>query len=124
VEAGKLERALDLVDRLQLEKSYELAMTIAGNHDKLVDYIEEAKEKRFAVAYDEEEDDYDGEDDAEEYEEKQSSHFEKPVGTSPEHRTQAMRRISPDASTSLKSKRSFGQHQPGALQRNVRARAF
>jgi chromosome transmission fidelity protein 4 len=49
VEAGKLERALDLVDRLHLEKSYDLAITLADRHDKLADMIEDAKERRFAV---------------------------------------------------------------------------
>jgi hypothetical protein len=47
VEAGKLERALDLVERLHLEKSFELAMTIADNHRKLVDFIEDVKDRRF-----------------------------------------------------------------------------
>lgn len=47
VEAGKLERALDLVDRLYLEKSYDLAMVIADNHRKLVSLIDEAKDSRF-----------------------------------------------------------------------------
>jgi chromosome transmission fidelity protein 4 len=47
VEAGKLERALDLVERLHLEKSYDLAMTIADSHRKLVDRIEDAKDRRF-----------------------------------------------------------------------------
>jgi chromosome transmission fidelity protein 4 len=47
VEAGKLERALDLVERLHLEKSFELAMTIADNHRKLVDFIEGIKDRRF-----------------------------------------------------------------------------
>ena len=47
VEAGKLERALDLVERLHLEKSYDLAMTIADNHQKLVDLIEDAKDRKF-----------------------------------------------------------------------------
>lgn len=51
VEAGKLERALDLVERLHLEKSYDLAMTIADNHRKLVDRIEEAKDRRFGSDY-------------------------------------------------------------------------
>jgi hypothetical protein len=55
VEAGKMERALDLVERLHLEKSYELAMAIADSHRKLVDNIEEAKERKFPpLEYDEE----------------------------------------------------------------------
>jgi chromosome transmission fidelity protein 4 len=47
--AGKLERALDLVERLHLEKSFELAMTIADNHRKLVDLIEDVKYRRFPL---------------------------------------------------------------------------
>ena len=47
VEAGKLERALDLVERLHLEKSFEIAMTIADHHRKLVDFIEDVKDRRF-----------------------------------------------------------------------------
>jgi len=62
VEASKLERALDLVDRLNLEKSYELAMTIADRHRKLVDLIEDRKYAKFGgLALDEEEEDFDAE---------------------------------------------------------------
>lgn len=49
IEAGKLERALDLVERLHLEKSFDFAMTIAEGHRRLVDLIEDAKERKFAV---------------------------------------------------------------------------
>jgi chromosome transmission fidelity protein 4 len=49
VEAGKLERALDLVERLHLERSFDLAMTIADRHRKLVDRIENVKELKFPV---------------------------------------------------------------------------
>jgi chromosome transmission fidelity protein 4 len=49
VEAGKLERALDLVERLHLEKSFQFAMTIADGHRRLVDLIEDAKDRRFAA---------------------------------------------------------------------------
>ena len=49
VEAKKLDRALDLVDRLHLEKSYDLAMRIADHHHKLVDRIEDAKHLRFGA---------------------------------------------------------------------------
>lgn len=64
IEAGKLERALDLVERLHLEKSFDLAMTIADNHRKLVSLIEQVKERKFPdQASDDEEpgDDYDDE---------------------------------------------------------------
>lgn len=47
IEAGKLERALDLVERLYLEKSFDLAMTIADRHRRLVDLIEDAKDRKF-----------------------------------------------------------------------------
>jgi len=57
VEAGKPERALDLVDRLHNEKSYDLAMAIADSHRKLVDLIEDRKDAKFGGQYDEEEED-------------------------------------------------------------------
>lgn len=86
VEANKLERALDLVDRLHLEKSYDLAMTIADSHRKLVDRIEEARDRKFGVA--DEEEDFDG---------------ASPEETEPDFDSQ---RITPDASATRK--RSFG----------------
>ena len=55
VEAGKLERALDLVHRLHLEKSFDLAMKIGALHHKLVDLIEEAKDCRFGGQDDDDE---------------------------------------------------------------------
>jgi chromosome transmission fidelity protein 4 len=63
VEAGKLESALDLVERLHLEKSFEIAMTIADHHRKLVDFIEDVKDRRFphdSIDYTDENDDDDG----------------------------------------------------------------
>eukprot|EP00980_Cylindrotheca_fusiformis_P012374 scaffold3036_cov117-Cylindrotheca_fusiformis.AAC.13 len=45
--AGKQERAFDLVDRLHLEKSYDLAIRLAGQNRKVVDLIESAKARRF-----------------------------------------------------------------------------
>lgn len=50
VDAGKLEAALDLVDRLHLEKSYDLAIRLADRHDKLADMIEDAKDRKFGIA--------------------------------------------------------------------------
>jgi Minichromosome loss protein, Mcl1, middle region len=47
VAANKLERAVDLVHRLHLEKSFELAMTIADRHRTLVDRIEQARDHKF-----------------------------------------------------------------------------
>jgi chromosome transmission fidelity protein 4 len=47
VEAGKLERALDLVHRLHLEKSFDIAITMADrlNHRNLSDRIENVKDR-------------------------------------------------------------------------------
>jgi hypothetical protein len=47
VATTRLERALDLVYRLHLEKSFDIAMTIADSHRKLVDKIEIVKERKF-----------------------------------------------------------------------------
>ena len=57
VEAGKLERALDLVGRLHMEQSYDIASKLADSHrkHKLVDLIEEAKEERFGGGQDDDE---------------------------------------------------------------------
>jgi hypothetical protein len=52
VDASKLERAYDLVNRLHLEKSFEIAMTIANRHRTLVDMIEEAMDRRFGAPED------------------------------------------------------------------------
>jgi chromosome transmission fidelity protein 4 len=60
VDAGKLEAALDLIDRLHLETSYNLAIQLADRHHKLADMIEEAKLRRFA---DNDDDGYDDEED-------------------------------------------------------------
>ena len=48
VDANKLERALDLVHRLHLEVSYNLACQLAARHDRLVDAIERARDVKFA----------------------------------------------------------------------------
>lgn len=114
VEAGKLERALDLVDRLHLEKSYDLAMKIAENHDKLVDFIEETKESKFPP---EEVDDLNEE--QEDYEEADGSYG---ANSSPQGSSK-FQSISPESNSALKSSSKrpiFGGHQG----RNVRARAF
>ena len=55
LDAGKVERALDLVDRLHLEKSYDLAMRLADRNRKLVDLIEDAKDRKFFSEEEEEE---------------------------------------------------------------------
>jgi hypothetical protein len=58
IETGKLERALDLVHRLHFEKSFDIAMTIADKHRKLVSLIEQVKGRKFPEVVDEEEDEY------------------------------------------------------------------
>lgn len=66
VEAGKLERALDLVERLHLEKSFEIAMKIADRHRKLVDFIENVKERKFGEEYEGDYDNFESPEDTEE----------------------------------------------------------
>ena len=59
LEANKLEKAFDLVNRLHLEKSFDLALKMANQHDKLWDKIDALKEARFSEVDDDESDDYD-----------------------------------------------------------------
>mmetsp|Transcript_25278 Transcript_25278/g.62251 ORF Transcript_25278/g.62251 Transcript_25278/m.62251 type:complete len:103 (+) Transcript_25278:112-420(+) len=47
MDEGKVERALDLVDRLHLPKSYEIAARMAEHNRKVADLIEDAKYKNF-----------------------------------------------------------------------------
>mmetsp|Transcript_21562 Transcript_21562/g.31899 ORF Transcript_21562/g.31899 Transcript_21562/m.31899 type:complete len:226 (-) Transcript_21562:203-880(-) len=64
LESGKLHRALDLVNRLHLEKSYDIAVTVSDrlNFRNLSDRIELAKDRRFALSQtDDDEDDDDDE---------------------------------------------------------------
>lgn len=95
VEAGKLERALDLMERLHLERSFDVAMQIADRHRKLVDRIEQVRDRKFPPAEEEEEeeDDYD-------------------LSHSPPETTAlgpgARSHVSPDAMPGRNSKRSFG----------------
>lgn len=58
-EAGKLERSIDLVQRLHLEKSFDIAITVAERmrHDELSDKIEDIKDRRFAIDEEEEAED-------------------------------------------------------------------
>jgi hypothetical protein len=92
VEAGKLERALDLVERLHIEKSFDLAMTIANNYRKLVDLIEDAKVRKFAT--------FGGDEDEPEY-----TDAESPLDRG--DYSLSHQRISPDAEYSRSAKRSF-----------------
>ena len=56
VDAGKLESAFDLVSRLHLEKSYDIAIRLADRQYKLADMIEKAKNFKFPEDDDEEDD--------------------------------------------------------------------
>lgn len=47
MDEGKVERALDFVDRLHLPKSYEIAARMAEHNRKVADLIEDAKYKNF-----------------------------------------------------------------------------
>ena len=49
VDGGKLETAFDLISRLNLEKSYDIAIRIADREHKLADEIEKAKEFKFST---------------------------------------------------------------------------
>lgn len=120
VEAGKLERALDVLSRLNLEKSYDIAMAIADNHSTLVDQIEIAKENKFPPEDDE---DFNEEDDQEDYDEP-NDRYEN-VNSSPQgSHSPPSNNISPDSHQTWKTaKRSLGGVL-GPNGRNVRARAF
>lgn len=52
VDSNKIERAADLINRLHNEVSFDLAIQIAGRHDKLADIIEEVKFNKFSPADD------------------------------------------------------------------------
>ena len=67
VEANKLERALDLVGRLHLEKSYDIAIQLADRHHTLADLVEDAMNQKFPAEEEEGEgmeEQYDDEDEA------------------------------------------------------------
>lgn len=90
VEAAKLERALDLVERLHLERSFEVALKIASRHRKLADLIEEARDRKFPVDDADEDDEYS-------------------AGSPPEVTAlpRAYSNITPDAESGRNPKRSF-----------------
>jgi len=102
VEAGKVERSLDLVDRLHLEKSFDIAIRVADqmNHRNLSDRIEDIKDRKFAEPQEEEEaeEDYDESANSSHY----GNHF---TGESPQAHlddgTEDSRRISPDVGSRL-----------------------
>lgn len=120
VDAGKLEKALDLVYKLEHEKSYDIAMQIAERHNKLVDYIEEAKEAKFGGSYedDEEVDDHYGDMN---YEDRNSRFGNQ--SSPPKTRPESSRKISPEANASWKSKRAL--EEPRMRQeRSVKAKTY
>lgn len=97
--ANKMERAFDLVNRFNLEKTFDLAITLAERNPKLADLIEEARDKKFLSEEQQDDDgygdDFDDDDDA----------FE---GTPHTATTTSRRQISPDSSHyAISSKRSF-----------------
>jgi len=47
MDEGKVERALDLVDRLHLPKSFEIAARMAEHNRRVADFIEDAKHRYF-----------------------------------------------------------------------------
>lgn len=102
-DAGKVESALDLVDRLHLEKSFDIAITVADrlNHRNLSDRIEEKKDIRFAV-------DDPMEDDAQDkYDAPFGNYAEEDDLAGQEEDAHTGRRISPDGTSSRKPKRSM-----------------
>lgn len=109
VEAGKLERALDLVERLHLEKSFDIAITVAErmNYRTLGDKVEHVKHRRFAV---EEEDD----DDFGQTEELfPDSQVEPITEVHTPHRPS--RNISPESQIISRTKRRHEELQPGSV---------
>ena len=120
VKYGKLERAWDLVGRLHLEKSYEIAMQLADQHDKLVDLIEEAKEIKFGGPLEDGEGDeaFDDQGDYESdaYDDNKLDHRSSP----PNSRPHSSQKISPEVGLG-KSKRSLDETFGG---RNVRPKAY
>lgn len=81
-----------------MEKSYDLAITLADRHHKLADFIEEARERRFAVE-EEEEDDY------------EEDNY---PSTTRMRQLEASSQISPDVNVAAK-KRSLGGFQPNPI---------
>jgi hypothetical protein len=109
VETGKLERSLDLVERLHLEKSFEIAITIAErmNHRNLSDKIAEVRDRCFAV-YDE----YDEAEDDEEFETEvlfpDSQHCDHATETKPTPK-RSSRNISPESQIISRNKRPIDE---------------
>jgi hypothetical protein len=95
VDAENLEGALDLVDRLHLEKSFSLAIRLADHHRKLADLIDDAKDRRFVPEEEEDED----------------CPEENFPSTTFMDRLAPSRQISPDAGLAFKIKRSMGRQQ-------------
>ena len=85
VETGKLEKALDLVERLYLEKSFEIAKIVAADHGRLANMIEGVRDRRFGDSPD---------------------HFETPDYTQREE-NRNLTKISPETTCVPGSKRPF-----------------
>ena len=79
-----MERALDLVDRLNLEMSFELAMDLADHDRTLVDRIQNRKDIKFGGHFDDDDDE----------EEEEEDYYESPEDSAP---TLNRPRISPDS---------------------------
>lgn len=92
VDANKLERALDLVDRLHLEKSYDLAIRISDRHSRLADLIQDAKDLKFPSEF------QDG-----------SSEFDYKAETTPMGMPGPMVQVSPEGNNFSRSKRGVGK---------------
>ena len=102
-DAGKVESALDLVDRLHLEKSFDIAITVADrlNHRNLSDRIVDKKEARFMV--DEPMDDFAQDD----YEPTFGEFASEEDPAAEDEVMSPSRRISPDGNSSRTLKRSM-----------------
>jgi len=100
VDANKIERAADLVDRLHNEVSFDLAIQIAGRHDRLADIIEEVKFNKYSPVADEG-------DGLPPDEDRDTDSFE--TDSLKQGETRSSRNVSPDAGFGGKSKRERQQ---------------
>ena len=111
VDSSKLERALDLVDRLHLEVSYNLAIQIADRHDKLADLIEEARDRKYRAA-DSEDKGLDDIDDDEIRSDEEDNQHSPEATISFMDRLAPSRQISPDAGQNSMFKREQPKGNP------------
>lgn len=125
VETGKVERSLDLVERLHLEKSFEIAITISErmNQRSLSDKIEEIRDRCFAV--------YDEDDEAEDDEAFEtdalfpdSQHCDHATETKPTPK-RSSRNISPESQIIPRNKRLIDEvHQEEVTVRRAKVNPF